>query len=126
MAFDYTLLRTFRLLTDPSRARQCVLGLATPEETSREVLLGLRLAAELGDFSSVSKTITDVLTPLDVEIEYRIRRSSQKKSRANGSFAPYFEGWPPGLLPALRTRGMDRRPGAGSAIIVVELPPISP
>jgi hypothetical protein len=35
-------------------------------------------------------TSTDVLTPLDVEIEFRIPRSSQKKGRAKGSFAPYF------------------------------------
>jgi hypothetical protein len=32
----------------------------------------------------------DVLTPLDVEIEFRIPRSSQKKGRARGSFAPFF------------------------------------
>lgn len=38
----------------------------------------------------MSKAITDVLTPLDVEIEFRIPRSSQKKGRAKGSFAPYF------------------------------------
>jgi len=38
----------------------------------------------------VSEISTDVLTPLDVEIEYKIPRSSQKKGRANGSFAPYF------------------------------------
>jgi hypothetical protein len=38
----------------------------------------------------VSETSTDVLTPLDVENEYRIPRSSQKKGRAKGSFAPYF------------------------------------
>ena len=35
---------------------------------------------------------TDVLTPLDVEIEYRIPRSSQKKGRGNGRFAPDFRG----------------------------------
>lgn len=39
---------------------------------------------------NVSETTTDVLTPLDVEIEYRIPRSSQKKGRAKGSFAPHF------------------------------------
>jgi hypothetical protein len=38
----------------------------------------------------VSETTSDVLTPLDVEIEFRIPRSSQKKGRAKGSFAPYF------------------------------------
>jgi hypothetical protein len=38
----------------------------------------------------VSEANTDVLTPLDVEIEYRIPRSSQKKGRARGTFAPYF------------------------------------
>jgi hypothetical protein len=38
----------------------------------------------------VSQTSTDALTPLDVENEFRIPRSSQKKGRAKGSFAPYF------------------------------------
>ncbi|MGA7501280.1 MAG: hypothetical protein WBX00_31490 [Isosphaeraceae bacterium] len=38
----------------------------------------------------MSETSTDVLTPLDVENEFRIPRSSQKKNRATGSFAPYF------------------------------------
>jgi hypothetical protein len=38
----------------------------------------------------VSETTADVLTPLDVEIEFRIPRSSQKKGRAKGSFAPFF------------------------------------
>lgn len=38
----------------------------------------------------MSETKADVLTPLDVETDYRIPRSSQKKGRANGSFAPYF------------------------------------
>jgi hypothetical protein len=33
---------------------------------------------------------TDILTPFDVEIEYRVPRSTQKKGRARGSFAPYF------------------------------------
>jgi hypothetical protein len=32
----------------------------------------------------------EVLTPLDVEIEFRIPRTSQKKARARGSFAPYY------------------------------------
>lgn len=36
------------------------------------------------------ETTVDVMTPLDVEIEFRIPRSSQKKGRAEGSFAPYF------------------------------------
>jgi hypothetical protein len=36
------------------------------------------------------KTTDEVLTPLDVETEFRIPRSSQKKARANGSFAAYF------------------------------------
>jgi hypothetical protein len=31
------------------------------------------------------------LTPLDVEIEFHIPRSSQKKGRAKGSFAPFFK-----------------------------------
>jgi hypothetical protein len=30
------------------------------------------------------------MTPLDVENEFRIPRSSQKKGRAKGSFVPYF------------------------------------
>ena len=38
----------------------------------------------------MSETTKDILTPLDVEIEFRIPRSSQKKGRAKGSFAPYF------------------------------------
>lgn len=38
----------------------------------------------------MAETITDVLTPLDVEIEFRIPRASQKKGRARGSFAPFF------------------------------------
>jgi hypothetical protein len=38
----------------------------------------------------VSDTKAEVLTPLDVEIEFLIPRSSQKKGRASGSFAPYF------------------------------------
>jgi hypothetical protein len=43
-----------------------------------------------GERHKVSETSPDVLTPLDVEIEFRIPRSSQKKGRAKGSFAPYF------------------------------------
>ena len=38
----------------------------------------------------MSRVSPDMLTPLDVEIEFRIPRSSQKKGRAKGSFAPYF------------------------------------
>jgi hypothetical protein len=38
----------------------------------------------------VSETKSEVLTPLDVEVEFLIPRSSQKKGRAKGSFAPYF------------------------------------
>ena len=38
----------------------------------------------------MSKTTDEVLTPLDVENEFHIPRSSQKKARANHSFAPYF------------------------------------
>jgi hypothetical protein len=38
----------------------------------------------------VSEATVDVLTPLDVEIEFRIPRSSQKKERARGTFAPFF------------------------------------
>ena len=34
--------------------------------------------------------VTDVLTPLDVERKFRIPRGTQKKARANGSFAPHF------------------------------------
>ncbi|WP_156669451.1 hypothetical protein [Mycobacterium sp. E3339] len=38
----------------------------------------------------MSETALDVLTPLDVEVEFRIPRASQKKGRATGSFAPFF------------------------------------
>jgi hypothetical protein len=38
----------------------------------------------------VSETTVEVLTPLDVEIEFRIPRASQKKERARGRFAPFF------------------------------------
>lgn len=38
----------------------------------------------------MSEMKADVLTPLDVEVEFLIPRSSQKKGRANGIFAPYF------------------------------------
>jgi hypothetical protein len=38
----------------------------------------------------MSETIEEILTPLDIENIFRIPRSSQKKGRANGSFAPYF------------------------------------
>jgi hypothetical protein len=38
----------------------------------------------------VSETKSEVLTPLDVEVEFLIPRSSQKKGRAKGLFAPYF------------------------------------
>jgi hypothetical protein len=38
----------------------------------------------------MSETLVDVLTPRDVEIEFRIPQSSQKKARAAGSFAPFF------------------------------------
>jgi hypothetical protein len=38
----------------------------------------------------VAETTVDVLTPKDVEVEFRIPRSSQKKGRAKGSFAPFF------------------------------------
>jgi hypothetical protein len=38
----------------------------------------------------VSETKSEVLTPLDVEVEFLIPRSSQKKGRANGTFAPHF------------------------------------
>lgn len=43
-----------------------------------------------GERNELSELTTDILTPLDVEIEFRIPRSSQKKGRAKGSFAPYF------------------------------------
>lgn len=38
----------------------------------------------------MSETTEEVLTPLDVENQFRIPRSSQKKARASGSFVPYF------------------------------------
>lgn len=38
----------------------------------------------------MSETKAEVLTPLDVEVEFLIPRSSQKKGRAKASFAPYF------------------------------------
>ncbi|MDI3312961.1 MAG: hypothetical protein QJR12_01350 [Mycobacterium sp.] len=38
----------------------------------------------------MSETKAEVLTPLDVEVEFLIPRSSQKKGRAKGCFAPYF------------------------------------
>ena len=38
----------------------------------------------------MSKTTEEVLTPLDIENKFHIPRSSQKKGRAKGSFAPYF------------------------------------
>ncbi len=38
----------------------------------------------------MSRISGEVLTPLDVEVEYRIPRSSQKKGRARDSFAPFF------------------------------------
>lgn len=38
----------------------------------------------------MSETTEQILTPLDVETNFGIPRSSQKKARANGSFAPYF------------------------------------
>jgi helix-turn-helix protein len=38
----------------------------------------------------MSKAAEEILTPLDVEIEFRVPRSSQKKARANGDFVPYF------------------------------------
>jgi hypothetical protein len=38
----------------------------------------------------VSEAIESILTPFDVEVEYRIPRASQKKGRARGSFAPFF------------------------------------
>lgn len=43
-----------------------------------------------GEGIDVSPSTLDVLTPLDVELEFRIPRSSQKKARATGSFAPSF------------------------------------
>ena len=43
-----------------------------------------------GEGIDVSRSAVDVLTPLDVELEFRIPRSSQKKARAVGSFAPFF------------------------------------
>jgi hypothetical protein len=48
------------------------------------------VAADRWKENDMSQTKVDVLTPLDVEIEFRIPRTSQKKSRARGSFAPYF------------------------------------
>ncbi len=40
--------------------------------------------------ANVSQTVEDILTPLDVEVEFRIPRASQKKGRARGSFAPFY------------------------------------
>ena len=40
--------------------------------------------------ANVSEAVENILTPLDVEVEYRIPRASQKKGRARGSFAPFF------------------------------------
>ena len=53
-----------------------------------------------GEGIDVSRSTMDVLTPLDVELEFRIPRSSQKKARATGSFAPFFRGGSPHLLHA--------------------------
>ena len=39
---------------------------------------------------TTAETTSEVMTPLDVENKFRIPRSSQKKGRAKGSFAPYF------------------------------------
>ncbi len=80
------------LVGDPGfcRAPRCVSGSCGPERENGE-------KASLGngrrrphERHNVSETDTDVLTPLDVENEFRIPRSSQKKNRATGSFAPYF------------------------------------
>ena len=81
-----------QVLGDPRfcRARHCVSGSYGPERENGE-------KASLGngrrrphERPKVSETSTDVLTPLDVENEFRIPRSSQKKGRAKGSFVPYF------------------------------------
>ena len=40
--------------------------------------------------ANVSEAVDNILTPLDVEVEFRIPRASQKKGRASGSFAPFF------------------------------------
>jgi hypothetical protein len=40
--------------------------------------------------ADVSEPVEKILTPLDVEVEFRIPRASQKKGRAEGSFAPFF------------------------------------
>jgi hypothetical protein len=40
--------------------------------------------------ANVSEAVESILTPLDVEVEFRIPRASQKKGRARGSFAPFF------------------------------------
>ena len=50
-------------------------------ETSVEVVTPLDVESD---------SCEEILTPFDVETEFRIPRSSQKKGRANGSFAPYF------------------------------------
>jgi hypothetical protein len=41
--------------------------------------------------ANVSQAVESILTPLDVEVEFRIPRASQKKGRAIGSFAPFFK-----------------------------------
>ena len=40
--------------------------------------------------ANVSEVVDNILTPFDVEVEFRIPRASQKKGRARGSFAPFF------------------------------------
>ena len=48
--------------------------------------------------------LPEIVTPLDVETVWRVPRSSQKKQRALGSFAPHFR---VGVLPARRHRAVD-------------------
>ena len=77
-----------RLLTVLPCTAVCF-GLREPRRGERETPLG-NGRHRPGERDKVSETSTDVLTPLDVENEVRIPRSSQKKGRAKGSFAPYF------------------------------------
>jgi hypothetical protein len=73
-----------------SDARRCVLGDPGPERVSGEYLYSATGHHRPGERTNVSETKAEVLTPLDVEVEFLIPRSSQKKGRAQGAFAPYF------------------------------------
>ena len=77
-----------RLLTVLPCTAVCF-GLRAPRRGERETPLGNGRHRPC-ERDKVSETSTDILTPLDVENEFRIPRSSQKKGRATGFFAPYF------------------------------------